>query len=102
MKKTLKGFLHFSAYPWNYGELVLRHRDYTGDTTMCEILIKEIAVEIDIPDDFDPRPQQIKALEEKQKQAAAAFQTMNTEIMRQISQLQAICFDMPEVVNASS
>jgi len=90
MKKTLKGFLHFSAEPWNYGELVLRHRDYTGETDMNEILIREIAVEIDIPDNFDPRPAQIKALEAKQKQAAAAFQTMNTEIMRQISQLQAL------------
>jgi len=90
MKKTLKGFLHFSINPWDYGALTLRHRDYSDDASMGEVLINPFEIAVDIPDNFDPRPAQIKALEEKQKQAAAAFQTMNTEIMRQISQLQAL------------
>lgn len=47
-------------------------------------------VEFDIPDDFDPRPAQIKALKEKQRQAAADFQAFTTETMRRIQELQAL------------
>ena len=90
MKKTIKGYLHFSTAAYNYGEVNLYMCDMSGTPSMNAVLIKPVEFEVEIPDDFDPRPAQIKALEEKQKQAAAAFQTMNTEIMRQISQLQAL------------
>lgn len=90
MKKTLKGFLHMSICPYTPGDLSLRYRDYTGDKSFKEVMIKPFEIEVDIPDDFDPRPAQIKALQEKQKEAAAAFHAMNTEIMRQIQELQAL------------
>ena len=45
---------------------------------------------VEIPADFDPRPEHIKALEAKRKELQAQFAAAVTEINRQISQLQAI------------
>ena len=90
MKKTLKGFLHFSTESWSYGEIVFFGCDMSKSSTSGYIMIKTLEIEADIPDDFDPRPAQIKALQEKQTKAAADFHAMNTEIMRQINELQAL------------
>lgn len=90
MKKTLKGFLHMSTDSWSLGELTFRHADYTGNTSMGEVMIKPLEIEVDVPDDFDPRPAQIAALKEKQNKAAAAFHAMNNDFMRQINELQAL------------
>ena len=90
MKKTIKGFLHYSTWVCTLGEIRFYESDMSGVPSIDLVLIKPHEFEVEIPDDFDPRPAQIKALEEKQKQAAAAFQTMNTKIMRQISQLHAL------------
>lgn len=93
MKKTITAFLMFS--PESYGDrddkLELFCSDMTGYSG--RVLVKKFDVEFEVPDDFDPRPTQIAALKEKQTKAAAAFHAMNTEIMRQISELEAICFD---------
>jgi len=97
MKKTMKAYLIYTPAGNAYD--VWSFKPYSEVTNFC---LDSKDVDFDIPDDFDTRPIQIKALKERQKQAAAAFQTMTTEINRQISQLQAISFDMPEVVNASS
>lgn len=90
MKKTLKGFLHFSTSKYSYGELAFRQSDMSGNPAFGEILVKKMEIEVDIPDDFGPRPAQIAALKEKHKKAAADFHAMQTEIMRQISELQAV------------
>lgn len=85
MKKTFKAHLLYNLAGNEFD--VWGFEPYSQDKYLV-LACKE--VEFDIPDDFDPRPQQIKALEEKQKQAAAAFAAMTTEINRQISQLQAL------------
>ena len=90
MKKTLKGFLHMSTELWDGGRLILYSCDMSHNTSMGAAFIKEVEIEVEIPDDFDPRPAQIAALKEKQTKAAAAFHAMNTEIMRQINELQAL------------
>ena len=90
MKKTLKGFLHFSTDKWSYGELALYKIDASDIDGMGCLLIKPIEIEVDVPDDFDPRPAQIAALKTQQKKAAADFHAMNNEIMRQINELQAL------------
>ena len=48
------------------------------------------AITFEMPDDFDPRPAQVAALQAKQKEAAAAFAALTVEINRQINELQAI------------
>ena len=90
MKKTLKGFLHLSTESWTYGDLLFYQCDMSRSEHIGCVLIKPVEFEVDIPGDFDPRPAQIAVLDEKQKQAAAAFAALTTEINRQISQLQAL------------
>ena len=90
MKKILKGFLHFSTDPWSYGQIVFYQCDMSKSSSMDCLLIKPIEIEVDIPDDYDPRPAQITALKAKQTKAAADFHVLNVEIMRQINELQAL------------
>ena len=87
MKKTIKCYLSYCTSKYILG---FRVSDMDMSTLDERIAINEFDVEVDIPDDFDPRPLQIKALQKKQTEAAAAFHAMNTEIMRQINELQAL------------
>lgn len=90
MKKILKGFLHYSTESWNRGELAFYASDVTDIEGMGAVMIKPLEIEVDLPADFDPRPAQIAALKAKQKKAAADFEALTTEIMRQINELQAL------------
>jgi len=90
MKKTIKGFLHYSTWVCTLGEIRFYESDMSDVPSLDVVLIKPHEFEVDIPDDFDPRPAQIKALEAKEKEAAAAFYSMQVDIQRQISQLQAL------------
>ena len=87
MKKTLKGFLHYSTSTYVTGYEVWPLKIVDSDKL---IFVKEIDVDVEVPDDFDPRPARIAALKEKQKQAAADFHAFTTETMRQINELQAL------------
>ena len=75
------------------------HKDKFGDgfslftTEVSEYgyaLVGPTEVTFEVPDDFDPRLQQIKALQAQQRQAAADFEKLCTDIKRQISELSAI------------
>ena len=90
MKKTLKGFLHMSTDSWDRNELLFYKADMSDYESVRAVMIKPMEIEVDLPDDFDPRPAQIAALKAKQTKAAAEFHARNTEIMRQINELQAL------------
>lgn len=49
-------------------------------------------IELEVPDNFDPRPQQIEVLQEKKQHAMAEYQKTITEIDHNISKLQAISY----------
>ena len=52
-------------------------------------------IEIEVPDNYDPRPQQIAALEEQKQKAMAEFQKTVDNINDRISKLQAISYETP-------
>jgi hypothetical protein len=52
--------------------------------------VGEQEIEIDVPDDYDPRAQKIAALEKQKQKVMADYQKTVTEINDRISQLQAI------------
>ena len=87
MKKTLKCFVHYntSSYAKCFEAWSI---NMTGSDAL--IFVVAVDVEFEVPDDFDPRPAQIKALQEKQTKAAADFHALQTDIMRQINELQAL------------
>ena len=47
-------------------------------------------IEIEVPDDYDPRAQQIAALEAEMKRVMAEYQKTVTKITERINKLQAI------------
>ena len=62
------------------------------DNAEHRVYIGAQEIELEVPDNFDPRPAQIAALMEEQTKAAAAYQKTVTDIQRRIAELQAIEF----------
>ena len=57
------------------------------------VIVSEHSIEVEVPDDFDPRPELIKGLKEQERKARADFEKLCTDIHRQISELEALTFD---------
>ena len=98
MKVTVKGFVFwkkgyqeesvFELLPWDCREW--------GETNRGgRVFVKEHTTEIEVPDDFDPRQQQVAALEAEKQKARAEFHARVTEIDRQIQSLLAIEHEVP-------
>ena len=94
---TIKGGLYFdpsqtaarvwgTPYRWTPGEL-----QAFGD--YLPICAHDITVDIG---DFDPRPQQVKALHEQREELHAKFAAAVREIDRRLSELQAIEYSPAE------
>ena len=78
-----------------YGEL---YRDQGGfvlfsSANMADrwnAYVGPVTVEVEVPDNFDPRAAQVKALQEEERKVRAAFAAKITEIQARINELQAI------------
>ena len=89
MKIKLTAFLHFRKYAWQKdGEYQIFYARLPDDDTLSYVCEQE--VEIEVPDDYDPRAQQIAALEEKKLEVMAHYQKTVTDINERISKLQAL------------
>jgi len=84
MKHTVTMHIHLDEYSKAF---VIYRCDMSKHDA---IYVAPVEVTFEVPDDFDPRPQKIKALQAKQRQAAADFEKLCTDIKRQISELSAI------------
>ena len=89
MKVKIKAHVHYNKYSWDetgtYEVFSMKvedceHRTYVG----------EQEIEIEVPDDYDPRAQKIAALEKHKQKVMADFQKTVTQINARISELQAI------------
>ena len=89
MKVKITSHVYYNQYSWEEtGEYLImyaklddcEHRTYVG----------EQEIEIEVPDDYDPRAQKIAALERHKLKVMADYQKAVTEINERISKLQAI------------
>ena len=89
MKIKIKVHIHHQKYEWeDKGQyLVYSHK---FDDTDYRAHICEQEIEVEVPDDFDPRAQQIAALEKQKQKVMAEYQKTVTEINDRISKLQAL------------
>lgn len=91
MKIKTTVHVHYYKSPWdtkgNFEVFSFKAPDDESRTYVCE---QEI--EIEVPDDYDPRAQQIAALEKKKQRVMAEFTKTVTEINDRISKLQAITY----------
>jgi hypothetical protein len=89
-------FMEFES-DWGFGDHEEKWRpiwrEYKADENDKCIYIGEHTLVAEVPDDFDPRPQQIAALEARRQEITAKFQAAITEINARISKLQAITFE---------
>jgi len=89
MKVKVTAHIHYEQYSWeNQGSYSIfsfkagdtEHRTYVG----------EQEIEIEVPDDYDPRAQKIAALEKHKQKVMADYHKTVTEINDRISTLQAL------------
>jgi GH35 family endo-1,4-beta-xylanase len=89
MKTTITAHLHYLKFTWEEkGEYELFTCKFKDDENRT--YIGELQLEIDVPDDYDPRAQQIAALEKQKQQVMADSQKTITEIDGKISNLKAL------------
>ena len=92
MKTVIKGYIIQQRYTWEpEATITFTTQDYKTNPSSSEHI--KIAVicahefEVETPDDFDPRPQQVAALEVAKQKLRAEFAARVNEIERQISEL---------------
>jgi len=95
---TIKGYIHARA---SYSQEAETNKVAGCDFHFMSLedmskygymLISEHTTTVEIPDDWDPRPQQVDALKAKLEKARDEFATLTMQINRQINELQALEF----------
>ena len=91
MKVKVTAYVHHIQYPWQdepeYALFSSPMRNVEYYTLVSETPTE---VEVDIPDNFDPRPQRIAALEEQKRKLQAEFAQSVARIDDQIKKYLAI------------
>ena len=89
MKVKIKAHIHYNKWMFEEtGEFQIFPCKLEDDAQRTYVGEQEI--EIDVPDDYDPRAQQIAALEKQKQKVMADYQKTVTEINERISNLQAL------------
>jgi hypothetical protein len=89
MKVKLTAHVYYNKYRWeDKGEYLLFYAKVDSTDTMIYVNSQEL--EIEVPENFDPRPSQIAALEAQKQKARADYQATVNDINDRISKLQAI------------
>ena len=95
MKVTIKGFIHYCPPMYGIdGPYSFLGYDITGsEYAHGRVMVMPHELVVDIPDDFDPTPKQIAALEKEKENVRAAFNQRIAQLNEQIGKLQALTFD---------
>jgi hypothetical protein len=89
MKVKITAHIHHLKYSWdNEGKFEVF--SFKLDDTDNRTYVGEQEIEVDVPDSYDPRAQQIAALEKHKQKVMADYQKMVTDINEKISKLQAL------------
>lgn len=89
MKIKTQIHVYFSKYSWEkQGEYLVLYAKIDDSEHQNYVCSQEI--EIEVPEDFDPRAQKIAALEKQKQKAMADYQKSVTDINDRISKLQAL------------
>jgi len=89
MKVKTTAHIHYLKYDWDAeGNFEVFSFKANEDGTRTFVCSQEI--EIEVPDDYDPRGQKIAALEKQKQNVMAEYQKTVTEINERINKLQAL------------
>ena len=89
MKIKTTVHIYFCKFAW---EEVGKFLPFAFPVEPCEYytFVCKQEIEMDVPDDYDPRTQQISALEKQRTKVMADYQKSVTDINDRISKLQAL------------
>lgn len=89
MKIKTTVHIHFQKYSWETeGKFLVFYIQL--DDTQDRTYVGEQEIDIDIPDDYDPRAQQVAALEALKQKVMADYHKSVTDINDRISKLLAL------------
>lgn len=94
MKTTIKAFLHYHKYDWQDNPTYEVFPNDMSTIGPQYVLIKKIDVEVEIPDNFDPRPQQVAALRKEKQNILSETNVKVANIDEQIQKL--LCIENKE------
>ena len=89
MKIKITAHIHYVKYVWD-NEGAFELFSIKLNDTDYRTYVGEQEVEVEVPDNYDPRAQQIAALEKQRQEVMAEFQKSVAEINERISNLQAL------------
>jgi hypothetical protein len=89
-KKTISGFIVYRTAEYWDDEDRYVFRNVRPEGTDREVTVFPHSFEVDVPDNFDPRPQQLAALDEKIASVRAEFTARITELQEQKARLLCI------------
>ena len=92
MKIKTTVHIHYQKYSWEE-KADYRLASFRMDDTEHRTYVGEQEIEIDVPEDYDPRAQQIAALKEQAQKVMADYHKSIMEINDRISKLQALEYD---------
>ena len=100
-QKTIQGFMFMEfESDWAHGKLerewLPRWRAFKPADDATSVFVREMDVTFEVPDDFDPIPRQVAALEAEKRAALAEYQSKVAEINERLSKLQALTFEPAE------
>jgi hypothetical protein len=89
MKVKITAHIFYNKFVWDdKGKFEIFSFKFDDDDSRT--YVGQIEIEVDVPDNYDPRAQQIAALEKKKQKVMADFQKTVNEINERISNLQAL------------
>lgn len=92
MKHLIKGFIYYNVPKYGNKKPVVTFLPFKASTeyNTWGVEVGEHSFEVEVPDDFDPRPQQVAALRAQKEKDRAEFAAKVVEYDRQINELLAI------------
>lgn len=88
MKVTIKGHITHTKYAWDDKATYSFYTFDASDENTVNVMEHEF--EVEVPDNFDPRPGKIAALKEKKEKVQAEFSKRVMELDEQINSLLAL------------
>jgi hypothetical protein len=89
MKVKITAYIHYLKYSWD-DEGKFEVFSFKLDDDDSRTYVGEQEIEVEVPDNYDPRAQQIAALEKHKQKVMADFQRSVDGINEKISKLQAL------------
>lgn len=90
MKTTIKACVHWQQYSWEEsGKYVVYACDMTSSGPE-RVFISEQEIEVEVPDNFDPRPKQVEILRSAKSALLAKAHVQAENIEEQIQRLLCI------------